>query len=289
MPTITWWAPLDDDAVTEGSEWPPALCHTHVFSSRTGRWEERSFVWKGEPAGTIAEMKRAFTMDKRYGVYWRGALYVHCQNDFMCRVSLADCTYQVIKPPPVENGANDDDPPVPYLGRSEKGVYCAMLNHKEFRVRVWILDESSAHQMEWVLKHQISNLKHVLASQDSYHRRDDGDCWRFQDINHHANLTEDGEDNDMDEEEEREQHVEPSLMDHSFITLLGFYPFREILYLNSNLSRGLAYDLNTCRVQDLGNMYPKYCGHIAGQHAYIRASFPYTPCWMENSFITSST
>ncbi|CAN6292180.1 unnamed protein product [Urochloa humidicola] len=210
MPTITWWALLDNDVATARSEWPPALCQTHVFSSRMGCWEERSFVREGDPAGTIAEMKRAFTMDKRYGVYWRGALYVHCQNDFMCRVSLANCTYQVIKPPPAENGADDDDddPPVPYLGRSEKGVYCAMLNHKESRLRVWILDESSAHQMEWVLKHQISNLKHVLASQDSYHRKDDGDCWCFQDINHHANLAEDEEDDDRDEEEEEEEEGE---------------------------------------------------------------------------------
>ncbi|CAO2208050.1 unnamed protein product [Urochloa humidicola] len=295
MPTITGWAPLDDDdAATAGSEWPPALCETHVFSSATGRWEERSFVRGGEPAGTVAEMKRASTMDKRYGVYWRGALYVHSRNGFMCRVSLADGTYRVIKPPPAaaaENGADDGGgdhrPAAYYLGRSERGVYFATLDRDFRRLRVWILDESSCgHQMEWVLKHQISNLKHVLASQDSYihQQHDDGDCgWCFQDINHHANLLEDQEDDDGEEE----GHVEPTLIDHSYITLLGFHPFREILYFNSNLSIGLAYDLNTCKVQDLGSMRPKYY-HMAGQHEYIRASYPYTPCWMENSF-TSST
>ncbi|CAO2192733.1 unnamed protein product [Urochloa humidicola] len=285
MPNITQWARLNDDdaAMAGSSEWPPALCETHVFSSATGRWEERSFVREGEPAGTIAEMKRASTMDKRYGVYWREALYVHSRNDFLCRVSLADCTYRVIKPPAAENGADgngDDRPVVPYLGRSAKGVYFAVLDHEFRRLRVWILDESSG-QMEWVLKHHISNLKRVLANQNSYHQKDDGDCWCFQDINHHANYPEDNDD-------EEEKHVEPTLIDHSYITLLGFHPFREIMYFNSNLSIGLAYDLNTCKVQDLGNMRPKYY-HMAGyEDEYIRASYPYTPCWMEDSLASSA-
>ncbi|CAO2192557.1 unnamed protein product [Urochloa humidicola] len=275
MPVIGRRAHLD--GATARSEWPPALCETHVFSSRTGRWEERSFVREGEPAGTVATMKRGFTMEKRYSVYWRGALYVHCQNDFMCRVSLEKSTYQAIKPPTAVNRAhsNDDRPAPCYLGRSEKGVYFAVLDH-EFRLRVWILDESFG-QMEWVLKHR-SNLERVLSSQDSYRQQDDGDCWCFKDINHHANYPED--------EGDDEQPRKPKRTDH--VTLLGLHPFKEIVYLNSNLSSGLAYDLNTCKVQDLGNMCPKYYGFIAGQHAYIRASFPYTPCWMPNSFINGN-
>ncbi|CAO2192564.1 unnamed protein product [Urochloa humidicola] len=277
MPVVARWAPLDDAMAR--SEWPPLLCETHVFLSATGRWEERSFVREGEPAGTIADAKRSLKMEKRYGVYWRGALYVHCQNDFMCRVSLADSRYRVIKLPAAKNGRSngDDDLPVCYLGKSEKGVYFMVLDHK-FWLRVWILDESSG-KMEWVLKHQ-SNLERVLASQDLCHQQDDGDCWCFKDINHHANYPED--------EGDDEQPRKPKSTDHSDLKLLGLHPFREIVYLNSNLSSGLAYDLNTCKVQDLGNMCPKYYGFIAGQHACIRASFPYTPCWMTNSF-TSST
>ena len=37
------------------SEWPPSPYTTHVFSSRSWRWEERSFVRQGVPAGTIAD------------------------------------------------------------------------------------------------------------------------------------------------------------------------------------------------------------------------------------------
>jgi hypothetical protein len=44
----------------------------HVFSSRTGCWEQRTFAREGEPAGTMADMQRAAVSQKRYGVYWRG-------------------------------------------------------------------------------------------------------------------------------------------------------------------------------------------------------------------------
>nr|CAB3495227.1 unnamed protein product [Digitaria exilis] len=38
------------------SEWPPSPYTTKVFSSKKWRWEERSLVRQGEPAGTIADM-----------------------------------------------------------------------------------------------------------------------------------------------------------------------------------------------------------------------------------------
>ena len=65
------------------------------------------------------------------------------------------------------------------------------------------------------------------------------------------------------------------------IYFLGFHPFREIIFLERNLSRGLAYNLNTSKIQDLGNLCPKYYGDIAGPRGLIEASFPYTPCWMK--------
>ena len=65
----------------ESSEWPPSPFTTQVFSSRKWRWEERSFVWEGEAAGTIADMQRQ-------AVYLREALYVHCQNDSVMRYTL---------------------------------------------------------------------------------------------------------------------------------------------------------------------------------------------------------
>ena len=77
----------DVDPSTEESEWPPSVCALHVFSSSSGRWEERSFIRDGKAAETIADMRRHF--DKHYAVYCRGALYVHCETDFVMRYLIA--------------------------------------------------------------------------------------------------------------------------------------------------------------------------------------------------------
>ena len=71
-----------DYSAIEQSEWPPAKFTLQVFSSATGRWEERSFVRQGEAAGTVADMRR-YCCDRRNAVYRRGQLYVHCQNFVM--------------------------------------------------------------------------------------------------------------------------------------------------------------------------------------------------------------
>ncbi|GJN08244.1 hypothetical protein PR202_ga26144 [Eleusine coracana subsp. coracana] len=76
-------------------EWPPSRYTFHVFSYSTGRWEERSFVREGEAVGTIEDVRLDLWLTYagprwRYGVYWRGALYVHCHGAFVMRLSLAD-------------------------------------------------------------------------------------------------------------------------------------------------------------------------------------------------------
>jgi hypothetical protein len=67
------------------SEWPPSRYPIQVFSSNTWRWEERLFVRRGEAAGTIAAMKSDGQHKHRYAVYWKGAVYVHAQNDSIIR------------------------------------------------------------------------------------------------------------------------------------------------------------------------------------------------------------
>lgn len=39
-------------------EWPPSPWKMHVFSSRTSRWEGRSFIREGEPAGQSKTCQR---------------------------------------------------------------------------------------------------------------------------------------------------------------------------------------------------------------------------------------
>ncbi|KAL6850330.1 hypothetical protein ACP4OV_020957 [Aristida adscensionis] len=270
VPIVACWHDKLDYTLAD-TEWPPSLYESHVFSSRTGRWEERSFLREGEPVGSITDMQEAWTTEKRYGVYWRQALYAHCANNFIYKILVTSNTYQVIKPPVTTEPGRLQEP---CLGRSENGVYYAAID-LQFRLRVWILDESSG-EIRWVLRHQ-NNLQHMLSSPEFY-QEDDG-AWILENINYHEIF----QGNETDEEP-----AEPKLRHHNWINLLGFHPFKEIVFLNSTLERGLAYDLKSAKVQDLGNMCPKYYNLFAGSHARILASFPYTPCWMENPLPTSS-
>jgi hypothetical protein len=42
-----------------------------------------------------------------------------------------------------------------YLGKSEKGVYCAVIENQDYRLQVLLLDESDG-RMEWVFKYDIN-------------------------------------------------------------------------------------------------------------------------------------
>jgi hypothetical protein len=83
--------PDHDDDPCRLMEWPPSPWSLKVFSSRTGQWEDRSFVREGQPAGTVEDMRlddREPTWHgprQRYAVYRNGGLYVHCRGSFMAR------------------------------------------------------------------------------------------------------------------------------------------------------------------------------------------------------------
>ncbi|KAK1646179.1 hypothetical protein QYE76_063984 [Lolium multiflorum] len=111
----------DADPLVEESEWPPSTWILNVFSSRLSRWEERSFAREGESAGSVAEARPHYGWPKCGAAYWRQALYVHCQANFLVRIDLSDDKYRVIKPP-----MNMDTKT--HLGRSKHGVYYASLN-----------------------------------------------------------------------------------------------------------------------------------------------------------------
>ncbi|KAI5004181.1 hypothetical protein ZWY2020_031424 [Hordeum vulgare] len=92
------WGEGAIDPSEETSEWPPSPYILHVFSSRTSCWEERLFVRQGDAAGTLAKV-RVHSEGQLHSVCWRGSLYVHCQSDFIMRISLSEDKYSVIKPP----------------------------------------------------------------------------------------------------------------------------------------------------------------------------------------------
>ncbi|XP_037441623.1 uncharacterized protein LOC119309812 [Triticum dicoccoides] len=263
------------DPAVEELEWPASLCMLHVFSSRTKQWEERRFVREGEAAGTIADMRLARQYYQNRAVYWRGSLYVHLPSHFVMRISLSNNKYQVIKPPKGRSTLFGQD--MLYIGKSEKGVYCAPVDNP---VRVWILDESCG-QLEWVLRHNIS--LHVDTDESSR-------PWTLQDVNYYEGYGEDAKDEAIapqkfDWDSESDNLIDPkSMADDEFpcyTGILGFHPFKEVVFLCVGLQRGLAYHLDSSKVQELGNIFPKCYGTSIGIQPFIKESFIYTPCWME--------
>ncbi|CAL5053135.1 unnamed protein product [Urochloa decumbens] len=142
IPSIPRKCPLDREVERVGSdmlrsEWPPSPWILSVFSSRTGLWEERSFIREGEAAGTVADMQLDWRyLPSRHAEYWRGALYIIVG------------TYRVIKP---SRGIEMFQGQEFHLGRSDKGICFALLDDK-LRMWVWILEES-CEQIEWKLRH----------------------------------------------------------------------------------------------------------------------------------------
>uniref|UniRef100_A0A0E0KH78 F-box domain-containing protein n=1 Tax=Oryza punctata TaxID=4537 RepID=A0A0E0KH78_ORYPU len=241
--------------------WPPSVCVLCVFSSETERWEKRTFVREREDAGGIRSNREG--IQKRNAVYWRGALYVHCNTDFIMRISVRDDRYRVIEFPKVtrmdsyENGEF-------YLGRSEKGVYLALVRNCCW-LQVWILDESCG-EIKWELKHD-KDIKYSLLGRNI---RQGLGPWIVTDINYHVNRKKKAQREKVEYEPNMNVTLEKfewssdddNILDNQdipgiyneHIIIIGFHPFKEIIFLSESLKRGLAYHLNSSKVEDLGNL-----------------------------------
>jgi hypothetical protein len=80
-----------------------------------------------------------------------------------------------------------------------------------------------------------------------------------------------------------ETNEEYSSDDYDDIKILGFHPYKEIVFLSASVETGLAYHLNGSKMESLGNIYPKEYAHfkeLPNEQEMIE-SFPYTPCWIE--------
>uniref|UniRef100_A0ACD6A2D4 Uncharacterized protein n=1 Tax=Avena sativa TaxID=4498 RepID=A0ACD6A2D4_AVESA len=232
IPTLVEYSHDEEvDPSIEESEWPPSLCRMYVFSSKSGCWEEKDFVRQGDAAGTVGEVRAGFTAFT--AAYFREALYVHCETNFLMRVSLSNNTYSVIKPPMDLNVEG-------YLeinvARSEKGVYIVAFDRcwPKCWLRVWILNESCG-QMEWMLKHD-KDLKRMLPRQ-CFCR---GVKWILEDINYNlfraSSFQEDSEEETIEEEFEwnSDGDVEDKdMVDHGYLEDKKA-PGEKKLELNSN-------------------------------------------------------
>ncbi|KAJ1259827.1 hypothetical protein BS78_10G185800 [Paspalum vaginatum] len=221
-------------------------------------WEERLFVREGEAVGNVADMRLDWPYVQDDAVYWQGVLYVNYQTKFVMRISLSNGEYQVIKPPV---GFEWSEPTDLYLGKSEKGVYCALCFDSSFWI--YILDESDG-KMEWIFKHPCH-----IESQGI----DGPGPWTLQDINDNWDI-----EWDSDNDNVIENKSSGGYLCRGYINFLGFHPYKEVIFLSDTLKRGLAYHLNSSKIQDLGNLHPTTnYGTEHGIQPFLLTSFPYTP------------
>jgi len=64
------------------------------------------------------------------------------------------------------------------------------------------------------------------------------------------------------------------------VEILGFHPCKEIIFLSESITRGLAYHLNSSKVEVLGNIYPAGYDKELSNERLLESSFLYTPCWI---------
>uniref|UniRef100_M8BXY7 F-box associated domain-containing protein n=1 Tax=Aegilops tauschii TaxID=37682 RepID=M8BXY7_AEGTA len=297
----------NNSEVMEKSEWPSSVLDLHVFSSKSGCWEGRGFIREGKAVGTVAEMRRPhWSWDKkRYGVYWRGDLFVLCEAEFTMRISLSNCTYRLIKSPMDTEVCRNSGF---HLGRLKKGVYLASL-HTACLLMVWVLEVAHGHT-NWVLKHNIC-LKSILQRRD--YKEPVLGSWVLQDINFDEGVKYYKEHNEhagymeflmqkksilnssckeeLLEEEYEWDSENDDILDqkdvvgncyHGCVGILGFHPYKEIVFLKVSLYRALAYHLKVSKVQDLGYIYPTSYYEVMSIDRFIRESFLYTPCWIRH-------
>ncbi|CAN6310214.1 unnamed protein product [Urochloa humidicola] len=258
------------------SEWPPSPLVLSIFSSRTRRWEERSFVREGEAAGTVADMDDPYL--PRHSVCCRGALYVQRENHFVFRISLSDDTYRVIKPPKEIEALRGGGPV--HLGRSQKGVSYAFIDGKR-HLWFWILDDSSCGRMDWILRYRccLSGLALATPRRHGQWILQNANYSRHQGGNGDEALALAGQEVEWDSDDEDVLDTGEGIEGRSGFTILGFHPYKDIVFFHTSL-RCLAYHLKSSKLEDLGDLYPKNYSHVAGAFGSIENAFPYTPCWM---------
>ena len=214
---------------------------------------------------------------------------------------MSNDKYQMMKSP--ATGDKLGEGATFYLGKSEKGVYSALLYWVDCgrcpQFRVWFLKEEEEEEndhihMEWVLKTNIS-LPPLLANRRpllhsgfaddelrvirDYNNKEEvppaaahgddefaaaADDWDFDNAD---TVLDEAKDNKLTEAD-----------GHYPVDFLGFHPYKEIVFFCVP-SGTISYNLNTSKFQQLGGRI-----HIP---VGMRTCFPYTPCWIRGLFENS--
>ncbi|KAK1653805.1 hypothetical protein QYE76_071610 [Lolium multiflorum] len=275
-------------------EWPPLLYVAQVFSSMTGRWEERTFVREGSAAGTVADMWSDPPSPnygcavpqcgprRRHSVYWRRSLYVHCRGGFIIRLSLLTGKYVVIKTPEVAKLAGHRWA-TPYLSKSRKGVYYTAV--ADVNLWIWVLNEEpTTVPPRWEMVHQ-ADLRPSLRQLSYESNQEKNKSWILDDPLRRESVEpafrewdSDDDDDDGGDANVAEQASNNALNQYmGWLDVLGYHPHKEIVFFGyQHKHRAFAYHLRTCKLEYLG--CPAPISDDPCFPAYVQESFVYAPC-----------
>uniref|UniRef100_A0A0E0FER9 F-box associated domain-containing protein n=1 Tax=Oryza meridionalis TaxID=40149 RepID=A0A0E0FER9_9ORYZ len=218
--------------------------------------------------GTMADVSltRVPYYCKTHSVYLRGALYMHCQNDCIIKITPADHKYRVIKlPGDFASNRNASDP---FLGKSKDRVHYALVTRLS-RLQIWFLNETSSSSSyddnEWVLKHYV-DLGSIIQSYPCKHGRQQWICHNAdtkQDKTRELPAVNDMEefewaiDKDFDDDVDNISGASESIHHNGqrVSAVLEFHPFRDIVFLYDTKIRVVAYDYSKAKDQDLRMMF----------------------------------
>ncbi|KAJ1294038.1 hypothetical protein BS78_01G115500 [Paspalum vaginatum] len=279
------------------SEWLPPVYTMRVYSSAIGRWEERPFVregprQRGEEALLCCQIKDSLEWingeDEEHGgervalshttpmfdVATLGAIKEgpgggRAKEDQDPRtptwakthelITLSNNKYQVINSPPAYK--YESQYYRCHLGKSKNGVHLAVVDDVEHRLQVWFLDEYGG-KTEWVFK-RATNYPFIRQTTDR--------PWIVQGV---GSIHEAGLDWDSDEENAVDVDLEKGeRCSCKYLELLGFHPYKDIVFFLWSSSIVVAYYFNTSKVQSLGEL------NIRHSYQVISEAFIYTPCW----------
>ncbi|XBI99503.1 hypothetical protein VPH35_019572 [Triticum aestivum] len=264
-------------------EWPPYMYPLQVFSSKTGRWEEKQFVRQGDAAVTVSDVWSDGSSPiscqdglRRHAVYWRASFYVYCDTGFIMRLSLEDQKYLAIKTPRLDiTWCKRHLKTYEYLGKSKHGVYFTAFHG--YQLKVWVLSNTleSCRTPEWELKHQADLEPNLKLHYNRHFRREKYEkCWILDSCD---------EESESDEEFENsgdyawDSRINMDYKDYYFaVDLLGYHPYREIAFLG-NRFQGFAYYLDNSKLKYLGSPYPSYLNKHDRRLLPMLESFIYTP------------
>uniref|UniRef100_A0A453GRC3 F-box associated domain-containing protein n=1 Tax=Aegilops tauschii subsp. strangulata TaxID=200361 RepID=A0A453GRC3_AEGTS len=270
-----------------------------MYSSCTGRWEDREFTPGRCSPGHLYDMigrtpeSYGGTFDSSN--YWCGSVYMHCDNNnVLVILRPSKGTYDMVQLPGEPCGARSglSLPQKSVIASYERGVHYVATNNSQ--LRVWMLTELTDGRLGWTLSHDASlnlhgHMIHTLKIQPKVTWRivgssggpvsltddDAEDDWATSYDSEHSWNSDEDNFIDMVGGANHDQSVERG----AYCSIMGFHPHKNALILMLN-GAVVVYHLDTSRMQYLGDADELDKDHTQAA-CCVDDSFIYRPCYKD--------